>query len=303
MPERVLDLARELEWDFPSSAGRPLRDLAHAEPLLSRRHELVEVARQLDDEQAAELAGRTWRLWMAARDIPGGRGFLAPVLERPVDSRWSAIALYGDGLFAFWLGEHDDARRRGEESLQIAQRVDDPEALALAHLGMSRALLDKGDFAAAREHATTAFALAEPAGDAMVQGTLHLRAQATRLGGDYDTAAQLFEQSLALNRRLDERGMVHVEHHNLGHVEIHRGNVEAAINHFAQTPRSEDDYGDAMANLNDAQVAYAQGDIDRARTLLEAAEATFAGSSMEHAAIDDRFELDWLREQLECAAN
>jgi hypothetical protein len=77
----VLDLARQLEWDFPSSAGRPLRDPAQAEPLLSRRDELVEAARQLDDGQAAELAGRTWRLWMAARDIPGGREFLAPVLE------------------------------------------------------------------------------------------------------------------------------------------------------------------------------------------------------------------------------
>jgi hypothetical protein len=101
----------------------------------------------------------------------------------------------------------------------------------------------------------------------MMQGALHVHAQAVRLSGGYEEAALLFERSL----------------HNLGHVEIHRGNVDAAAEHFAQVPHSDDDYGRAMANLNDAQIAFAGGDVERAG--------------------DDRFELDWLREQLECAAN
>jgi tetratricopeptide (TPR) repeat protein len=168
---------------------------------------------------------------------------------------------------------------------------------------MSRALLYADDFARAREHAASACALAASAGDAMVQGALHLHAQATRLSGDYEEAVQLFEQSLALNRRLDAQGMVDVEHHNLGHVEIHRGNVEAAASHFAQTTHSADAYGQAKANLNEAQVALAQGDVERAGNLLEAAEGTFAGSSTAQLAIDDRLELDWLGEQVECAAN
>jgi hypothetical protein len=63
-------------------------------------------------------------------------------------------------------------------------------------------------------------------------------AQATRLAGGYDDAAALFKESLALNRRIDARGMVEVELHNLGHVEIHRGNVDAVEDCFAQIPRS-----------------------------------------------------------------
>jgi tetratricopeptide (TPR) repeat protein len=299
----MLDLARELEWDFPSSAGRPLRDPAQAEPLLSRRDELAEVARQLDDEHAAELAGRTWRLWMTARDFPGGREFLAPVLQRRVNSRWSAIALYGDGVFAFWLGLHDESRRRNEEALAIARELRDAEALTLAHLGLGRALFVAKDHEAMLEHAAAAADTGAPLGDAMMQGALHIHAQAVRLSGDYEEAAPLFEQSLALNERLDAQGMVDVEHHNLGHVEIHRGNVDAAAEHFAQVPHSDDDYSRAMANLNNAQIAFARGDVERAGNLLEAAEGTFAGSSMGDLAIDDRFELDWLREQLECAAN
>jgi hypothetical protein len=58
-----------------------------------------------------------------------------------------------------------------------------------------------------------------------------------------------------------------------------------------------------MMNLNDAQVAFARGDVERARNLLGTAEESFAVSSMARLAIDDRFELDWLRERLECAAS
>ena len=167
---------------------------------------------------------RTWRLWMAARDIDGGRAFLAEVLDdhEAERSRWRALALYGDGLFAFWVGASDDARRRNEEAFEIARALDDPEALLFAYLGLSRALLAAGEFAAAREHAAAAHALAEPFGEAMLQGPTHTQAQSARLSGDYDEAAGLFEQSLALNQRLEAQGMVDVEHHNLGHVEIHR---------------------------------------------------------------------------------
>ena len=294
----MLELARGIEPDFPSSAGRPFR--APDEELLARRHEFAQAARDLDDAAATEVAARTWRLWMAARDIEGGRAFLGEILDgrEPRQSRWRALALYGDGLFAFWQSARADSRARNEEALELARRLGDPESLVLTNLGLSRALLVEGDCAGARVHAAAACAAAEPFGDAMLQGALHLHAQAARLSGDYDEAARLFEESLALNGRLDAQGMVDVEHHNLGHVEIHRGNIDSAAEHFAQTPHSDSDYGRAMANLNDASVAFARGDAERARSLLAAADETFAGSDMEHLAVDDRFELDWLRDQL-----
>jgi tetratricopeptide (TPR) repeat protein len=299
----LLEVARGITPDFPSSAGRPFR--TPDEGLLARRGEIVAAARELNAAEATELAARTWRLWMAARDIDGGRSFLGEVLDgrEPDESHWRSHALYGDGVFAFWQGARDDVRRRNEEALELAQRFDDAEALALAHLGLSRALLvDDGDLSGAREHAAAACAAAEPFGDAMLQGAVHMHAQSVRLSGDYDEAARLFEQSLALNTRLDAQGMVDVEHHNLGHVEIHRGNVDSAARHFAQVPSSGGDYSKAMANLNEASVAFQRGDVVRARSLLEAAEPTFVGSAMAHLAVDDRYELDWLREQLACWA-
>ncbi len=136
----------------------------------------------------------------------------------------------------------------------------------------------------------------------MGQAPLHLHAQATRLAGDYDAAAGLFEKSLALNRRIDDQSMVTVELHNLGHVEIHRGNVNAAEEYFMEIPEADDPYADAMTLLNRAAVAFRRGDLKHARAALEAADAIFHDNGIE-AATDDRFELDWLRDQLTCAAS
>jgi hypothetical protein len=153
-PQELLALSRGVRWDFPSSAGKPLRDRADAEPLLARKDGFLAAAAELDVDEATELAANIWRLLVA------------------------------------------------------------------------------------------------------------------------------------------------VEHHNLGHVEIHRGNVDAAEDCFRQVPHSDDPFSEAMSRLNEATVAFLGGDLDRARALLETAETFFAESPMAGVAIDDRFELDWLRDQL-----
>ena len=290
-----LELARGITPDFPSSAGRPFR--RPDEDLLGRRDELASAAGELDTAEATELAARAWRLWMAARDVPGGRAFLADVLDerQPRDaSRWRVFALYGDGLFAFWAGDAEGARRRNEEALALAQELEDSEALLYAHLGVSRVAVEDGDHARAHEHAAAARALALQFGEAVGQAPLHMEAQATRLAGDYDGAAELFEQSLALNRRIDDPSMVPVELHNLGLVEVHRGNADAAERYFAQLPPSDDPYVQALMRVNRAGVAYRRGNVDEARELV-------AGIDGDEFSSDDRAELDWLKRQLECA--
>ena len=69
----------------------------------------------------------------------------------------------------------------------------------------------------------------------------------------------------------DERGVA-MEQHNLGHVELHRGNVDQAERlfsarlEFART--SADPYEHAMTALNEAAVAAARRDDERARKRL-----------------------------------
>jgi tetratricopeptide (TPR) repeat protein len=306
--ERLLERAREVRWNYPSSAGNPglVSGIDAAEEWDASRDSFHEAARFLienaADEAAVELAANVWRLWMQARDIAGGRAFLALVLDggSRTPTRARALALYGDGLFAFWQGAREESRERNEEALEVARTVGDAEALALAHLGLSRVLLDDGEIERARSHAIQAREFARELEPSLGQAPLHLEAQAKRLAGSYDRAAALFEESLALNRRLGDEGMVAVELHNLGHVEIHRGNIDAAESYFAECARlgSDDDpYGQAMTSLNQAAIAFGRQDHDRARELLASAEPLLRDSGTEPAA-DDRFEIDWLRARL-----
>jgi tetratricopeptide (TPR) repeat protein len=307
--QRLLELSREARWTFPSSAGSPVPkgdEPAWLERLTAAQDSFVYAARFLvengEEEAATELAANVWRLWIMARDVEGGRAFLAEVLDRegrhPSPAR--ALALYGDGLLAFWQGAHEDARLRNEAALDAARAAGDPEALTLAHIGLSRVLFDAGDYTHSRELAVGAREHARTLQPAMEQGALHGHAQATRMLGEDDEAAALFEESLAFNRRIGDEGMVAVELHNVGHVEIRRGNVDAAERYFAELAErasADDSYGAAMTDLNNAALAYGRGDEDGANVLLMSARRTLEQARLEPFA-DDRFELDWLAERV-----
>ena len=184
----------------------------------------------------------------------------------------------------------EESQERNEAALDAARAAGDPEALALAHLGLSRVAFEQGDYKRALALAQKAREHARGLDPALGgQAPLHAEAQSRRMLGDLDTAAELLRESLALNRQIDDLGMVAVELHNLGHVEIRRGNIVEAERLFAELGASDDAYG----ALNGAALALARGDEDRARELLVRAEAVEG-----ELPPDDRAELDWLRERL-----
>lgn len=272
--DRVLALSRGLHWTFPSSFGTP--GLVGKAP---ERDELADAARMLPAEEATELAANVWRLWVLARDVEGGRRFLSEVLERGGAGRARSLALYGAGLLALRAGDLADSRRLNEEALESAD--DDDEALALAHLGLSRVALEDGDAGRALALALRARQHAAALAPAMGQAPLHLHAQSVRLGGDLDGAAALFEESLELNRRIGDAGMVEVELWNLGFVHMRRGDGAAAQRYLGDV---------ADAPLAGAALAYVKGEHEAAKALL--------GDVGGDLPSDDRAELEWLRERV-----
>jgi tetratricopeptide (TPR) repeat protein len=206
-------------------------------------------------------------------------------------------------VLVFSVGGGDSERRVSVNlvrALDAARAAGDREAESLALVGLSRVAFRDGDYDRVRSLALEARALVRDLGPAADAVPLHLLAAGTRLGGDLDEAVRLYRESLALNRRLGNARMVSIELHNLGHVELHRGNLDTAERYFAECAElrsGSDPYDAAMTHLNQAALAAVRGERERARKLLERTESTLgdAGLALDP---DDAFELDWLREQL-----
>jgi tetratricopeptide (TPR) repeat protein len=220
-------------------------------------------------ESLDELAS-TWRRWLDSGESEVGHQTLTEALAVDAHpSRARAICLYADGLFLFRLGEHGASRERSQEALGVAREVGDEEAESLALVGLSRVAFRGGGHDEVVELATRARELAVRVGSEAEAAPLHMQAAGTRLLGDYDRAAELYRESMELTRQVgDERGVA-MEQHNLGHVELYRGDVDQAERLFAArlefARASTDPYEHAMTALNEAALAAARRDEQRAR--------------------------------------
>lgn len=244
-----------------------------------------------------EQAWEQWRGFLTSGDIAGGRAFLAEVLERDApSSHWRALVLYADGLLAFRQGDMVSSQARNEEALAMARTLGDAEAESYALVGLSRVALRAGDYAEVVRLSQQARSLVDdPVASA---APLHLHAAGTRLLGDYDGAKALYEESLELARATGNAAFETMELHNLGHVELHRGDLATAERLFAawrqRVEVSLDPYDIAMGSLNDAALAAAHGDRERADSLLDDAEARLAQAGIVLDP-DDASEVEYLR--------
>ncbi len=90
-----------------------------------------------------------------------------------------------------------------------------------------------------------------------------------------------------------------MEFHNLGWVELHRGEVDSAVRMFAERDARAglDAMGDAWTELNQAALALARGNREEALRLYTAGRQKLdaLGASLDP---DDQSEFDWLTAQL-----
>ncbi len=258
----LIVLAREAKLAGPDAA-------TWVERLTPEREDIMEAVRFLaengEEDEAAEMAANVWRLWSLSGDIASGRELMSAALDigEPRPSRSRALALYGDGLLAFRAGAMEESQARNDAALKAARAVNDREAEALALVGLSRVAFRDGDYARVRSLAAEARDLTRNLDASAGLPPLHLLAAGTRLAGDYDEAIRLYTESLEASRRLGNTRGVGVELHNIGHVELHRGNVQEAERCFAERAQicnHNDPYEVAMTHLNHAALAFARGD-------------------------------------------
>lgn len=125
-------------------------------------------------------------------------------------------------------------------------------------------------------------------------------AAGTRLSGDYDRARDLYLESVALGDELGDERRKQQEFHNLGWVELHRGDIDAAERMFAERGARSglDAMGDAWTDLNRAAVALARGQRALATELFRTGKHRLdeLGAALDP---DDQFEFDWLAGRLD----
>jgi tetratricopeptide (TPR) repeat protein len=215
------------------------------------------------------------------------------------DEAARARALYADGLAAFREGDQRTSKTKNEAALELARESGDLEAEALALVGLSRVALREGDYAGVCTLASRARERVEGESRALDAGPLHMLAAGTRLMGRYDAARDLYAESLELNREMRNDYGIGMELHNLGFVELHRGNPSEAEHLFneAATLSGDAPYDLAMGDLERGALAAVQGDRSTAAELLATAEKRLrdAGIVLDP---DDAFELAWVRDAL-----
>ena len=260
-------------------------------------------AQEGDAASALELVGRTWRIWLSRGDLDEGSAVVSAALAIPARSVvpiWQARALYACGVFAFRAGNQARSRQSNEKALRIALQTADVRGECDALTGLARVALRDGRYDDVVALARQARERADVAGDRESGAApLHLHAAGTRLKHDYQSARELYVESLRLNKELGNAAWVSMELHNLGWVELHLGHVEDAKARFRERDAAlgSDAYGDAWTELNWCAIAAVEGDIRKAeRGLAIGTDALEAlGQALDP---DDLAELNWLREQV-----
>lgn len=246
-------------------------------------------------------AAASWREWFNRGEFDAGAERVRQALEAPGADAASVErvrVLYAAHLFAFRRGEPSDGY--AGECLELARRLGDVRGECDGLTGLARAALRAGDYRLVAEYAGEALRTARAGGDRSAEGApLHLYAAGTRLSGDYDRARELYLESVALGDELGDEHRKQQEFHNLGWVELHRGDVDSAERMFAERDERAglDAMGDAWTELNRAGLALARGRRDEALRHFEAGRRRIEslGAALDP---DDQFEFDWLRRQL-----
>lgn len=246
-------------------------------------------------------AAEHWREWFDRGEFDEGLARLRDALDAPgaeLPSLDRVRVLYGAHLFAFRRGE--PSREYAQQTLDLARELGDPRGECDGLTGLARAALRDGEYGQVADYAAEGVRRAREAGDAAAEGSpLHLQAAGVRLSGDYERARELYLESVALAERLGDERRKQMEFHNLGWVELHRGDVDAAERMFAERDARSgiDAYGDAWQDLNAAALALARGRRDEAVRLFELGTQKLAGLGAELDP-DDQSEVDWLTRQL-----
>ncbi len=188
-----------------------------------------------DPESAVRATTALFRFWRLERQLEGRR-WISQCLETPIaDDELCAAILRGGCWLEMLTGRRDEARRLGERSLAIGERLESSliRGRALHALGIVEL------FAGESERAIALLQAAEPhlreAGDpTWLASALNDLGNCLLHSGDPLGARARVEEAVALGRTTDDAWMLGYEVETLAQIEFAMGGVAAARSHWTE---------------------------------------------------------------------
>jgi predicted ATPase/class 3 adenylate cyclase len=239
------------------------------------RAALGRVIERGDGRAGLQLASRLWRFWMLRGYLGEGRSWLERALMLDASSEREAVAHaeFGLGKLCSDLGDFTAAREHFTSCVALRRESGDTVGLAEALSALAVVGVNLRTYDEARALGEEALQIARQTGDARVTGrALHDLAMVAREQGDYPRARRLYEESMAIWQGLDDLIWNAFVALGLGITHQLDGRHAEASARFEEArglyERFGDRYGQAIVATEQAHLARAVGDNDRAVALL-----------------------------------
>ena len=252
LEEQYEDLIRALEWFVDEGrADEAIRLARTLAPYLQATRRLEQATTWF--ERALALAG--------GDDELRGRGYVEA------------------GMLWFWRGDDERVRRLHAQAVELGAGLEAQTVTALAHTLLARVELRNGDLEAARRLCLEAYELGEANADTVARGSAaHVLGVTAQMTGDLPEARRWMNERLDLARAEGNYVGLGVEANNLAMVERQLGDFGRAEElsrealDISHRRRDELAYPWGLSGL--AAVAVERGQLERAATLIGAAEAS-----------------------------
>jgi predicted ATPase/DNA-binding CsgD family transcriptional regulator len=182
------------------------------------------------EESGVRLAAALWPFWLARGYLSEGRGWLESAVSRGggAPARARAKALSGAGWLANFQGEYGTAKALIEEGLALYRELGDKEgvALSIVMLGSVAVMGQRDDIPVEALIEEGALLRPEVEDRRTVAGLLDIEGGVALARGDLEQAVELWEETLALYREVDDVLGIVACHTNLGLVRLAQGDYE-----------------------------------------------------------------------------
>lgn len=180
--------------------------------------------------EALRMAVALYDFWRLTGRTAVGQAWIDRALAASDDDeRLRAEGLYRSGLLAFWQGDDASARSSHQRSLEIARRLNDPTAIAVALVGLARVELREGSLDDARSLCLQALQVVDETDDKEGRSNaIHVLGVTAQMRGDLEEAREWMTQRMELAHEQQNFGLVAAEASNLSHVERQLGNLVRA---------------------------------------------------------------------------